>query len=265
MNRLTTGLLIAFAWLGILASQSFLFLWLVCASIAGLALHEYYAICLEGKEKRLLPLALVVSAIPLFAALAKQPDLLFASFFVTLFASALLLFATYQGLENGFILLAKLCCGIAYISLGAAHLPLLRALTHGGAWLAILTVITIASDTGAYYAGSALGKTKLCPAISPKKTVEGLLGGMGASLILALCLGRILLPQVSLVEMAVMICTVTLIGVGGDLLESVIKRSCRVKDSGTMLPGHGGVLDRIDSLLTAAPAMYYIIYFRVIG
>jgi len=265
MNRLTTGLLIAFVWLGILASHSFLFLWLVCAIIGGLALHEYYTICLEGEERRLLPLVVVVSCIPLFAALAKGPDLLFASFFVTLFALALLLFASYHALDNGFVLLAKLCCGIAYISLGAAHLPLLQALSHGGAWLAILTVITIASDTGAYYAGSTLGKTKLCPAISPKKTVEGLLGGMVASLLLALCLGRILLPQVSVVKMAMITILVTLIGVGGDLLESVIKRSCRVKDSGTMLPGHGGVLDRIDSLLTAAPAMYYLIYFDVIG
>ena len=220
--------------------------------------------CLTPVEIKVKPVALLIAFIPFIAALGQQPDLLFASFFIAIFASALLLFTTYQGLDNGFLLLAKLCCGIAFISLGAAHLPLLAATPHGVAWLAILTIITIASDTGAYYTGSAFGKNKLCPAISPNKTVEGLLGGIGASLVLALLAGKFLLPQVSILKMAAAIILVSLIGVGGDLVESIMKRSCRVKDSGSILPGHGGVFDRIDSLLTAAPAMYYLIHFHVI-
>lgn len=264
MNRLTTGLAIAALWLLILASQSFLLLWLVCAMIGGLALHEYYNMCLQASERRLIPLALVIGLIPLFAALGKKPDLVFASFFLSLFALALLLFATYQDLDNGFLLLAKLCCGISFISLGAAHLPLLQAIPHGGAWLGILTLITIASDTGAYYAGSTYGRTKLCPAISPNKTVEGLLGGIAASLLAAVLVGIVILPQVSILKMATATVLVSLTGVGGDLIESIMKRSCRVKDSGSLLPGHGGVLDRIDSLLTAAPTMFYLLYFQVI-
>jgi phosphatidate cytidylyltransferase len=138
------------------------------------------------------------------------------------------------------------------------------ATPNGVAWLAILTIITIASDTGAYYAGSTFGKNKLCPAISPNKTVEGLLGGVAASLVLSVLAGTFLLPQVSIVRMTIATILVSLIGVGGDLIESIIKRSCNVKDSGTILPGHGGVFDRIDSLLTAAPAMYYLIHFHLI-
>ena len=264
MNRLTTGLGIAFVWLIILATQSFVLLWLVFTTIGVVALHEYFNMCLEQKEIKIKPVAIVIGCIPFIAALSKQPDVVFASFFISLFASALLLFTIYQDLDNGFLLLAKLCCGIAFISLGAAHLPLLMAPPHGVAWLTILTIITIASDTGAYYAGSTFGKNKLCPAISPNKTVEGLLGGMAASLVLAVLVGAFLLPWVSIIKMASATILVSLIGVGGDLIESIIKRSCRVKDSGSILPGHGGVFDRIDSLLTAAPAMYYLIYFHVI-
>lgn len=264
MNRLTTGLGIAAVWLALLASQSFILLWLVFTAIAAVALHEYFNMCLEAAERKVKPLAIAISLIPLVAALNKEPDLVFVSFFLALFASALLIFTIYHDLDNGFLLLAKLCCGIAFISLGAAHLPLLVATPHGVAWVAILTVITIASDTGAYYAGSNFGRHKLCPAISPNKTVEGLLGGMAASLLAALIIGLFLLPAVSIVRMAAAIVLVSLIGVGGDLVESIMKRSCRVKDSGSILPGHGGVLDRVDSLLTAAPAMYYLIHFNLI-
>lgn len=264
MNRLTTGLLIALIWLLILASQSFVLLWFVFTAIGGLALHEYFSMSLDSSERKIKPLAITLGFIPFIAALGKQPDLLFASFFITLFAAAFLLFTVYKSLDNGLLLLAKLCCGFSFISLSAAHLPLLVATPHGMAWLIILTIITIASDTGAYYAGSNFGKNKLCPAISPNKTIEGLLGGMAASLALAILAGSFLVPHVSFMRLAGAAALLSLIGVGGDLIESIMKRSCKVKDSGTILPGHGGVLDRIDSLLTAAPAMFYLIHFHLI-
>ncbi|MDD5759103.1 MAG: phosphatidate cytidylyltransferase [Desulfobulbaceae bacterium] len=264
MNRLTTGLIIALLWLLLLASQSFVLLWSVFTAIGGLALYEFFSMSLNLSERKVKQLAIILGLIPFIAALGKQPDLLFASFFVTLFAAAFMLFTVYKSLDNGLLLLAKLCCGFSFISLSAAHLPLLVATHHGVAWLAILTIITIASDTGAYYAGSNFGKNKLCPAISPNKTIEGLLGGMAASLASALLAGHLLLPQVPFLRMVGAIIVLSLIGVGGDLVESIMKRSCSVKDSGTLLPGHGGVLDRIDSLLTAAPAMFYLIHFQVI-
>ncbi|MBA3013360.1 MAG: phosphatidate cytidylyltransferase [Proteobacteria bacterium] len=264
MNRLTTGLIISVIWLALLFSQSFTLLWLVFTAIGGLALHEYFSMCLSKDEARIKPIAIIIGLIPFIAALGMRPDLVFAGFFISIFASALLLFTQYARLDNGFILLTKLCCGLTLISLGASHLSLLVALPHGVAWLVILTIITIASDTGAYYAGSNFGKTKLCPAISPAKTVEGLIGGMIASLVLVMIAKIFLLPHISSITMFFATIMITLIGVGGDLTESIIKRSCRVKDSGTILPGHGGILDRIDSLLTAAPTMYYLIHFNLI-
>lgn len=264
MKRLSTGLIISVVWLALLFSQSFPLLWLVFTIIGGVALHEYYSMCLSADEERIKPMAIVIGIIPFVASLGMRPEFVFAAFFISLFASALLLFSMYGRLDNGFLLLAKLCVGLALISLGSSHLSLLVALPHGVAWLAILSIITIASDTGAYYAGSNYGKTKLCPAISPAKTVEGLLGGMIASVVLVMIARSFLLPHISAIKMITATIVVTLIGVGGDLTESIIKRSCKVKDSGTILPGHGGVLDRIDSLLTAAPALYYFIILDLI-
>jgi phosphatidate cytidylyltransferase len=124
-------------------------------------------------------------------------------------------------------------------------------------WLAILT--TWASDTFAYFIGSAFGKTKLCPDISPGKTVEGLLGGLAGSLIVAISVG--LAVKLPLEHSAILGLMIGILAPLGDLIESVFKRFANVKDSGKILPGHGGVLDRFDSIFFVMPATYY--YIRV--
>jgi phosphatidate cytidylyltransferase len=118
------------------------------------------------------------------------------------------------------------------------------------------------SDTGAYYAGKTFGRRKLFPLISPKKTVAGGIGGVAAGVIAAEGV-NLLFPQPAhplflLLAAVVLIC----IGICGDLTESLIKRSVGVKDSGTILQGHGGLLDRVDSLLLTGPALFYLIYFQ---
>ncbi|SEO54482.1 phosphatidate cytidylyltransferase [Aquisalimonas asiatica] len=125
----------------------------------------------------------------------------------------------------------------------------------GGAWLVFsLLVLTWAADVGAYFAGRALGRRRLAPRISPGKTMEGAAGGLALTLVAAWLLASVLpapLPGgLSLVFLAV---AMFVASVAGDLFESMIKRRCGVKDSGTLLPGHGGVLDRIDSLTATAP------------
>lgn len=125
----------------------------------------------------------------------------------------------------------------------------------GGAWLLVAVfVLTWASDVGAYFAGRLFGRRKLAPRTSPGKTVEGAVGGLGVTLVAAWVLAVVL--PVSLpggVSLWVLACVTFAASVLGDLLESMIKRRCGVKDSGTLLPGHGGVLDRIDSLTATAP------------
>jgi phosphatidate cytidylyltransferase len=126
---------------------------------------------------------------------------------------------------------------------------------------ALLVVLAIiASDTSQYYAGRMLGRRPLAPAISPKKTVEGALGGfVGGTLVLAL-VGAVWLPQLPILTRILVGLTVVALGIAGDLFESVLKRAAHVKDSSALIPGHGGVLDRIDALLLAAPV--YVVMLR---
>lgn len=129
-----------------------------------------------------------------------------------------------------------------------------------GVWaLLSLFVIVWAADIGAYFAGRAWGRRALMPNVSPKKTLEGFLGGLVLSVLLAaLMIAR--LPGIGLLEWFELLMGVVLVNiysVAGDLFESALKRYCGVKDSGKMLPGHGGVLDRIDSLTAAAPLFLF--------
>ncbi len=125
---------------------------------------------------------------------------------------------------------------------------------NGHRWLLVAIAIVWTADTGAYFAGRAFGKHKLSPRISPNKTVEGLVGGMLAGLIAGVFGGWIAgasLQQLPLVALVAFI--VVLFSVIGDLFESLLKRHVGVKDSGNLIPGHGGILDRIDSVLAALP------------
>ncbi|MEJ2056339.1 MAG: CDP-archaeol synthase, partial [Desulfofustis sp.] len=128
-------------------------------------------------------------------------------------------------------------------------------------WLIILTAVTAGSDTGAYLVGSKFGRRKLCPSISPNKTVEGALGGIAGGVIAAVVLFFLFSIEAALWFVTLLAFGLALVGMLGDLIESVIKRGFRVKDSGSLLRGHGGVLDRIDSLLLAGPVLYYILIF----
>jgi len=133
------------------------------------------------------------------------------------------------------------------------------ALIHGGSsnghrWLLIALMVIWAADSGAYFAGRRFGKRKLSPRISPNKTIEGLIGGMVAAVVIALIgapLAGATLAQLPLV--AIVVVVTVLFSVVGDLFESLLKRHVGAKDSGDLIPGHGGILDRIDSVLAALP------------
>jgi phosphatidate cytidylyltransferase len=124
----------------------------------------------------------------------------------------------------------------------------------------MLTVI--ASDTGQYYTGRLFGRRPLAPAVSPKKTIEGAVGGFVFGTLVMAVLGGWWLPVAPLPVRAALGAAVVALGIAGDLFESMLKRSAGVKDSSSLIPGHGGVLDRIDALLFAAP-VYYIVLKHV--
>jgi len=153
--------------------------------------------------------------------------------------------------------------GLLYIPLLLGHFVWLRHLSDGQWWIFWLLMVIIAGDTGAFYCGRTWGKTKLYPEVSPGKTWVGVAGGLAAAVIVGATLGRWALPQVSLPVLAGLALILAVVGLLGDLFESMLKRQAQVKDASELLPGHGGMLDRLDSLLFAAPAVVYIRLFLI--
>ncbi len=164
---------------------------------------------------------------------------------------------------------------LLYGSLLPGHLVLIRefprssgsALPYGeGASLIFLLFLIVwGCDTGAYFTGRAFGRRKLAPSISPGKTVEGAVGGVVTAVLGAWGGAAFLLPGMRSADVLLLGTSTALVAQTGDLVESLLKRRARTKDSGGWIPGHGGVLDRFDSLILAAPFFYYYIRFSPFG
>ena len=160
--------------------------------------------------------------------------------------------------------------GVMYVGLPFVYLILLRfwhagetvstpigEMEIGCAWFWLAMIGTWASDTFAYFSGFAFGKTKLCEALSPKKTREGFYGGVVGTAISVATLGHSM--GYAALPMFVLGVAIALVATVGDLVESAVKRYTGIKDSGTLIPGHGGVLDRFDSAMFVLPFVYYFL------
>lgn len=171
----------------------------------------------------------------------------------------LCLFALYRfaAPDDLFDTIARQMLGVVYIPIPLSLLLFVRNMEHGVLWVFWLLIVCFMNDTGAFYSGTFLGKRKLAPRISPKKTVEGSVGGIVASMTAGLILSLIFFksPILALIMIPCSI-LIALAGQAGDLFESALKRASAVKDSGRILPGHGGMLDRIDGLLFAIPVLF---------
>lgn len=149
--------------------------------------------------------------------------------------------------------------GAFYVGYGGAALGMLRALPRGREWLWLVLVAVWMTDTAAYFGGKWLKGPKLWPAISPKKTISGSVCGIAGAALGAVVVGFAAVQGLDVPAYAVLGGLISLISQLGDLVESAYKRSAGVKDSGRLLPGHGGMLDRVDGLLFAAPFALYLI------
>jgi phosphatidate cytidylyltransferase len=149
---------------------------------------------------------------------------------------------------------------IAYIGLPLGAIAAVRALAGREAVLLLMLTIVI-SDSAQYYCGRAFGRRPLAPTISPKKTLEGAIGGLLFGTLAMTLGGRYVFPEANLLLLVLVSASVAALGIVGDLFESLLKRSAGVKDSSHIIPGHGGVLDRIDSWLFAAPLYYAFVRF----
>lgn len=218
----------------------------------------------EGQRRAAIPLLLPGAAITLAV---QTQDFVYVSGALViglLFTAWWVLFTPRQdvtGMHNEW---ARLLLGLVYVPLPLAFFPLLRLQPDGQGlgWVILAFAATWGGDSGGFLVGRKLGRTKLFPMVSPKKTWEGLAGGVLGSIALTLAFKYGFFPFVRVVDCLIFGTVVNMAGVTGDLVESMLKRDAGVKDSGQFLPGHGGMLDRIDSVLFTLPlAWLYVKLF----
>jgi phosphatidate cytidylyltransferase len=193
-----------------------------------------------------------------FAVVSRPPghELLEVALMVSLLALGMGVMGSWRGGANALATVSASLFPMIYIGLPVGALVAVRRFA-GPPSLFLLMLTVIVSDTAQYYTGRAFGRRKLAPAISPNKTVEGALGGLVFGTALFVAAGAWWVPGMPVALRAGLGLAIVALGIAGDLFESMLKRSAGVKDSSALIPGHGGVLDRIDALLFAAP-VYYI-------
>ncbi len=248
--------------------------WLFVA-IAGFALaaglFEFYSLTKKLELKADAATGFVGAALLfvgfVFDAPAKSPDLLIATLVLTVIA--VLVLQTFRFQAD----FSKMLTGVGVTVFGLLYVAFLGGFlvatrtgfetpanlsTH---LLAFFFLVIFGSDTGAYFTGRAFGKHKLAPAISPGKTVEGLIGGIVAAAGFAALATLWFFPELPFMWSIPLAIVLAAVGVLGDLAESAMKRGSKTKDAASILPGHGGFLDRLDSLLFGAPILYYFARF----
>jgi phosphatidate cytidylyltransferase len=252
----------------------------VAASILALAVLEFYAatdpetgatVAAHPRLRRSAP-SLLGQRPPAFAGCAAVVVLAIAAYegldeltgAVALAVAAVFLLLVIQGdPQAGLRDWLWVVGGVAYIGFLGAHLVLLRDIDDDGDWVIVAVFATFAADTAAYFVGRAVGRTRITPAISPGKTLEGSIGGFVAgfaALFVLVWMTGLDVDELDLLPLALALPVAAIIG---DLAESLIKRGAGVKDASEMVPGHGGFLDRLDSILFTTPLVYYYVIWVV--
>ena len=237
-----------------------LFFTSLVAVVVLFGLWEYFRIVSEQENKTfsIIPVTAMLAGllVILSSYFGAQPIILVILAFNFVFVGFLSIF---QYKNNPMVLesVKKQVQGVMYIPILACFLVLIRNGADGMPWVFFLLCIVFSGDTSALYVGTAMGKHKLCPSVSPGKTVEGAAGGLAANVIVGSLIKYFFLPDLSWIISIPFFIIIGVAGQAGDLFESELKRSSKVKDSGSLLPGHGGFLDRVDALLFAAPIAYF--------
>ena len=200
---------------------------------------------------------LAVALLILIAAAARDRVLLVAvlSFAVMAILMLNLLRIREEGLDM--IRVGKVILGVMYVPLLMSHFILIRQEPAGILWIFFILVLAFSGDIAAYYVGKGMGRRKLLPEVSPGKTVEGTIGLFAGSIIGCILFRQLFFPILPVSHTVILGLVGSVAGQLGDLCESALKRAAGVKDSGTLLPGHGGILDRLDCLMFITPFVYY--------
>jgi phosphatidate cytidylyltransferase len=249
VTRLVSGVVLAAAAIGAILFLPLLALRVLTCVVAVLAAHEYLDVA--GSTTRL-PTLILVALTCWFVPMPGEANVMR----LLLLSFAWLAFEVlFQGAgiqESAIRFLAPW-----YIGMPLGMLVAVQGAGGAAATLLLLGTVVV-SDSSQYYTGRAFGRRPLAPAISPKKTIEGAIGGLVFGALFLVIAGQRVLGAAP-VPLAILALAVVVLGICGDLFESRLKRASGLKDSSALIPGHGGVLDRIDALLFATPAFYFFL------
>ncbi len=228
---------------------------ILLAALAGV--YEYGAIVFGAGRRREKAELFFFGGIILLAAVAGEREYLLAV--LTLSVLGVFVLELLSARERPFDMeaTAKTVLGLVYVPLLMSHFIFLRQEEQGVLWIFFVLMLAFSGDIAAFYVGRKFGRRKLLPSVSPGKTVEGILGLVAGSLAGCLLFRELFFPALPVLHVSVLAVAGGVVGQLGDLSESAIKRSAGVKDSGVILPGHGGILDRLDCLLFLVPFVYY--------
>jgi phosphatidate cytidylyltransferase len=258
MTRLLSGIALALGALAAILFLPALALRVLATAVAGLAADEYLRIA--GPRRAYAHWAIV--AVVMYACWWMAAAGPLNVFVVILVAVGWVAFQTLQADRSVQDASADIVAP-AYIGLPLGMLVAVQIIAGARATLLLIGTVAI-SDSAQYYTGRAFGRRPLAPSISPKKTIEGAIGGVVFGIVFMVIAASFALPQLPLLVRALLGAAVVGLGIVGDLFESRLKRLAGMKDSSALIPGHGGVLDRIDALLFATPAFYYVVLQTVV-
>lgn len=265
-TRLLSGIiLVIIALITIISGGPVLFMTLLCVSVIGM--QELYKACGVRKDKfELLEITGYVGILAYYLSMAFLPEKY--HLLAVIFGLLLLMFVyvfTYPRYQTNQIFAGFL--GIVYVGVMLSYIYQTRMLDGGVYLVWLIFLCSWGCDTCAYCVGMLVGKHKMSPKLSPKKSVEGAVGGVAGAAILgavyAAVTARYMQSGSHIVEFAVICAAGALISMVGDLAASAIKRNHDIKDYGKLIPGHGGILDRFDSVIFTAPVIYYLSLFLI--
>jgi phosphatidate cytidylyltransferase len=231
--------------------------WLFLAIALAFALASFWELSRLGSKIgiRLLAVGYPLTALSVAAFYPGFPGFRWTLLAILLVVGLAAVFSREPGLETLGAVVGTVFAVLYTGALIGTMVGLRMAGDRGRLWILFLLAVVMIGDAGAYYVGRSLGRKPLAPVLSPKKTVAGLWGGIVFSVAAAIVLRFLTLPDLALAAAIGLGLSLALFGVVGDLFESLLKRSAGVKDTSSLLPGHGGALDRIDSLLFASPVL----------
>ncbi len=268
INRWITALILIPILLWVLLKGSTLLLAAVVSIVAIFAMGEYLKIIFQNDDNsvsntiKIISYAVSISLI--VGACLGSWEIEFLILSLNLMALSIFVLFKFADNQEVFQIIAKQVLGIVYIPISLSLLIFMKELDQGNFWIIWLLITVFSNDTGAFYGGKFFGKNALSPNISPNKTIEGSVGGIIISLIVGFIFSVIFFKDFSLSFLMIPASFMLAIaGQIGDLFESAMKRASNIKDSGSILPGHGGMLDRIDGLLLAIPVLYVYLVFIV--